>query len=112
MNDNLGHSAGDELLRFLADRMRGQLRHGDLLARLGGDEFLVALPGLQAGRGRELAQQVAEKLRGALAAPTLVRGVPVAVAASIGVSVFPADASTVDELLHVAGVRMYEAKTR
>ena len=112
VNDTLGHAAGDELLSSLADRMRGQLRRGDLIARLGGDEFLVALPRLDPDRAGEQAEGVAAKLRAALGEPTLLRGSRVAVTVSIGVSLYPTDGTSVDQLLHTADTRMYAAKTR
>jgi diguanylate cyclase (GGDEF)-like protein/PAS domain S-box-containing protein len=110
VNDDLGHGAGDELLRVLAQRLRGTVRRSDLLARLGGDEFLVATTGLDPERARSSAEDIAAQLARAVAAPAEVRGRTVAVTTSIGISVFPEEASDVESLVHLADLRMYDRK--
>ncbi|MGY1747140.1 putative bifunctional diguanylate cyclase/phosphodiesterase [Blastococcus sp. SYSU D00695] len=107
VNDSLGHSAGDELLRLVGPRLAGSLRSDDVLARLGGDEFAVLLP----RTGAQEAQALAERLRELLLEPFTVEGVRLHVGVSIGVSTTPVPASTVEELLHCADVAMYSAKT-
>jgi diguanylate cyclase (GGDEF)-like protein len=107
VNDGLGHSAGDELLRQVGPRLRGGLRPGDLLARLGGDEFAVLLP----GTGLDDAQKCAAVLRELLLQPFTVEGVRLHIGGSIGVSTAPVPAATVKELLRCADVAMYTAKT-
>ncbi|NYJ07606.1 putative bifunctional diguanylate cyclase/phosphodiesterase [Petropleomorpha daqingensis] len=107
VNDGLGHSAGDELLRQVGPRLRGGLRPGDLLARLGGDEFAVLLP----GTGLDDAQACAAVLRELLLQPFTVEGIRLHIGVSIGVSTAPVPAATVKELLRCADVAMYEAKT-
>ncbi|RBY86186.1 bifunctional diguanylate cyclase/phosphodiesterase [Blastococcus sp. TF02A-26] len=106
VNDSLGHTAGDELLRLIGPRLRGSLRSQDVLARLGGDEFAVLLP----GTGVQQAQLLAERLRELLLEPFTVSGVRLHVGVSIGVATTPAPAATVQELLHCADVAMYTAK--
>ncbi|SDE93766.1 diguanylate cyclase/phosphodiesterase [Blastococcus fimeti] len=106
VNDSLGHSAGDQLLRQIGPRLTARLRAGDLLARLGGDEFAVLLPdtGVDAARAR------AEELRDLLLQPFVVDGVRLHVGVSIGVATAPVPAASVQELLRCADVAMYAAK--
>jgi diguanylate cyclase (GGDEF)-like protein len=106
VNDSLGHSAGDELLRQVGPRLRGALRSEDVLARLGGDEFAVLLPATSVQEARALA----ERLRELLLQPYTVAGVRLHVGVSIGVATTPAPASSVEEVLHCADVAMYTAK--
>ena len=106
VNDSLGHSAGDDLLRQIRPRLRGSLRAGDVLARLGGDEFAVLVPAADPAEACALA----ERLREQLLAPFTVADVRLHVGVSIGVATTPAPATTVEELLHCADVAMYSAK--
>ena len=106
VNDELGHAAGDELLRSVAGRLTGVLRPGDLLARLGGDEFAILLEGLPDG---VVATQLAERAVAAVAAPQVVLGQQVQVGASIGVAVRHSG-SDLASLMHEADVAMYAAK--
>lgn len=109
VNDTLGHSAGDELLVQVAETLRGAVRKEDCISRLGGDEFAVLLPGLEdAGAAVEVAQGLR---RGLAQAGFCVRGVPINVDASIGVTTWSHDGSSVEELLRRADVAMYRAKS-
>jgi diguanylate cyclase (GGDEF)-like protein/PAS domain S-box-containing protein len=110
VNDALGHAAGDELLQSVARTLRGRLRRSDLLARLGGDEFLVALTGLDPASAGAEARRVADELTTAVRAPVALRGQEVAVGASIGVAVYPADGQEFEALLHAADLGMYAYK--
>ena len=110
VNDALGHAAGDELLQSVARTLRGRLRRSDLLARLGGDEFLVALTGLDPASAGVEARRVADELTAAVRAPVALRGQDVAVGASIGVAVYPADGQEFEALLHTADLGMYAHK--
>jgi diguanylate cyclase (GGDEF)-like protein/PAS domain S-box-containing protein len=108
INDSLGHPVGDELLQALASRMSGRLREDDTLGRLGGDEFLLILEDLDhAENVVSLAQALIRLLESAF---TLPSGHKVYVGASIGISLFPEDGSTVTELIQHADVAMYQAK--
>jgi diguanylate cyclase (GGDEF)-like protein len=106
INDSLGHSAGDDLLRQVGPRLRSALRSDDVLARLGGDEFAVLMPAAEPAEGRALAERLGELLH----APFTVAGVRLHVGVSIGVATTPEPATTVQELLHCADVAMYIAK--
>ncbi|HLX80902.1 MAG TPA: PAS domain S-box protein [Burkholderiales bacterium] len=107
VNDALGHRAGDAVLREAAHRIAGCLRKADTLARHGGDEFVVVIPDLQLDSD---CQVVAEKILRALAPPFQVDGRDFTIGASIGLSLFPADAGDAEALLRNADVAMYRAK--
>ena len=97
VNDELGHSAGDELLRWASEQMQSALRHGDALSRIGGDEFAVLLPQMTVDQGRH----IADRLRLALS---------VRISASAGVAAAPEDGNSADALHQRADERLYEAK--
>jgi diguanylate cyclase len=106
LNDTLGHSAGDEVLRQIGPRLRGMLRSTDTLARLGGDEFAVVLmPGDEA-----TASTAGLRLRTALERSFHVGGIRVHVDASVGIALFPDHSRDALGLLQRADVAMYEAK--
>lgn len=107
VNDALGHRAGDAVLREVAHRLTGCVRKADTLARHGGDEFVVVFSDLQLDSD---CQVVAEKILRALEAPFRVDGQEFAIGASIGISLFPADAGDGEALLRNADVAMYRAK--
>jgi diguanylate cyclase (GGDEF)-like protein len=107
VNDSLGHGAGDELLRAVADRLRGCLRSGDTPARLGGDEFAVLLEDAPDARA---VVEVAERILDALHAPVLIDGREVYARASIGIATRRGPTTTPEELLRNADLAMYTAK--
>lgn len=107
VNDTLGHQAGDDLLRGVAQRLRETLRDGDTVARIGGDEFVVLLPGLH---GFEDARRVAEKLIEALRTPIQLGEAERVSLPSIGIALYPRDATDGDDLMHIADQAMYRAK--
>lgn len=109
VNDRLGHAAGDRLLTGVAARLRGVLRDSDVLARQGGDEFLILITDLSEDVVRS-AEMVAIKVLGALREPFVVGTAEVRTGASIGISLFPADASDTEALLRHADAAMYQAK--
>jgi diguanylate cyclase (GGDEF)-like protein len=109
INDTLGHDAGDQVLVQFAQRLRQCVREVDTVARQGGDEFIVLLTELHNGAD---AQQVADKIMKAIAAPFIVNGDPLDVAASIGVAVYPDDDEDIDTLIEKADLAMYAAKQR
>jgi diguanylate cyclase (GGDEF)-like protein len=108
LNDTLGHSAGDSLLRLIGPRLQRMLRPNDTLARLGGDEFGILLdPQPEDAELRELA----ERVLGLLRPPFEVQGLALRLTASIGIASFPANTEDLDGLLKCADVAMYQAKT-
>ncbi|EME71469.1 signal transduction protein [Paramagnetospirillum caucaseum] len=107
VNDTMGHRAGDELLKEVAVRLRGCVRMTDTIARLGGDEFTVILDEISAAGDAAL---VAEKILAALQTPIAIDGREVFIGTSIGISLFPVDGRSGDELLKHADTAMYQAK--
>jgi diguanylate cyclase (GGDEF)-like protein len=107
INDTLGHSYGDKLLRQVGPRLQTVLRDGDTVARLGGDEFAVLLPAVD---GVAEARVVAERLREALHCPFDVEGVALDVEASVGIVLSPWHGTDTEELLRNADIAMYAAK--
>ncbi|RBY92874.1 bifunctional diguanylate cyclase/phosphodiesterase [Blastococcus sp. TF02A-30] len=109
INDSLGHSYGDELLRHVGPRLHALLREGDTVARLGGDEFAVLLPSVE---GVAEAEAVAERLRAALHQPFDVNGAVLDVEASVGIVLSPWHGTDTEELLRNADIAMHVAKER
>jgi diguanylate cyclase (GGDEF)-like protein/PAS domain S-box-containing protein len=107
INDRLGHSAGDELLRTMARRLSESVRQTDLVARLGGDEFVVLLD--HGGSPVDLSH-VAQKLLNVLGQPLSLHGCTFLVTASIGIGRYPEDGDDAATLLRHADAAMYLAK--
>ena len=107
VNDQFGHGSGDDLLRQAASRLKHAIREGDVLARVGGDEFaLLQLDPPSAAHAGVLA----EKLLDALARPFDLDNHEVKISGSIGIAVYPDDASTTDDLRIKADLALYQAK--
>jgi diguanylate cyclase (GGDEF)-like protein len=107
VNDTLGHPAGDELLKKVADRLRRIVRETDIVARLGGDEFAVVQVGLK--RADEVTL-LASRLIAELSEPYDVDGHEVVIGTSIGIALAPGDSSDPDQLLKDADMALYRAK--
>jgi diguanylate cyclase (GGDEF)-like protein len=107
INDTLGHAVGDQVLMATAERLREQLRAGDLAARLGGDEFAIVLSGIT---GAASAVAVADRLVEALADPVLAGGRWLPMLASIGIAICSPGELESAELIRRADVAMYQAK--
>ncbi|WP_227875073.1 EAL domain-containing protein [Oceanisphaera profunda] len=107
VNDSLGHAAGDELLLEVSKRMAARLREDDTLARLGGDEFIVLLPDLT---DADEVTAIARRLIEAVGQPVLLNNQQFRVGCSVGISLYPDDASNAQQLLQHADAAMYRAK--
>jgi diguanylate cyclase (GGDEF)-like protein len=109
VNDTLGHAVGDRLLRLVAHRLTHSVRPGDLVARLGGDEFAVLLPAV---KDAAVPREVAARLRAAVAEPIRLEGMSFVIEVSIGIAMFPDDATADETLVQHADLAMYLAKQR
>ena len=107
VNDTVGHSAGDQLLTIVAQRLRSCVKEGDTVARLGGDEFTVILRQVTSA---EAANEIAQRIIESLQRPVSIGGRDHQVRASIGITRFPEDGNTIEELLRNADLAMYQAK--
>ena len=107
INDSLGHTAGDVLLRAIALRLRSTLRTEDTVARLGGDEFTVLVSGVKDPNDL---LRLAQKLHSTIKVPVEVASRELTVSASIGVGLYPQDGETAEQLLRNADLAMYRAK--
>ncbi len=108
INDRFGHAVGDELLRQIAARLVSCLRETDTVARLSGDEFTILLEG---GKRVEDAGQVAHKVLKAIGTPFAVGHREIVITTSIGISVYPVDGDTYEELVKGADTAMYQSKS-
>lgn len=107
INDSMGHTVGDQLLKLVADRLVSCVRATDTVCRQGGDEFVILLAEIEQPQD---AANVAEKLIAALEVPQLVGEHEYAVTLSVGISVYPDDSHDVDTVMHNADTAMYQAK--
>jgi diguanylate cyclase (GGDEF)-like protein len=108
INDKFGHEVGDQLLKVAAERLRQSLRSCDIIGRPGGDEFVALVPDVDA----EVADQLAKRLATALEQPYNIERQRLICAASIGLALYPENASTLTGLLRAADQAMYRAKAR
>jgi diguanylate cyclase (GGDEF)-like protein/PAS domain S-box-containing protein len=109
INDSRGHSIGDDYLRSVARRLRDSIASPDLVVRMGGDEFLVVTR--HYGLDPDSAA-IAERVAAALKKPVRLGEATYSATTSIGMSVYPRDATTMSELLRSADIALYEAKAR
>jgi diguanylate cyclase (GGDEF)-like protein len=107
INDSLGHAAGDELLRRIAERLKGLIRGSDTVSRQGGDEFLVLLGDVDTTETLEL---VARRFQELVARPLVLHDIELVTSLSIGISVYPDDGTDFGTLLKKAELAMYQAK--
>lgn len=107
VNDTHGHLVGDKLLKALAKKLSGAVKHDDMVSRVGGDEFLVLLRHIETP---EAAMVVAERLITLVKEPLLIEGIHLRLGASIGVAIYPDHAKTESELIDLADQAMYRVK--
>jgi diguanylate cyclase (GGDEF)-like protein len=108
INDTLGHTTGDRLLREIGPRLTSILRDEDTVARLGGDEFALLLPTARAAQAKEVASRALAVLR----QPFTIAGLTVTVDASVGIVTYPTHGDDAETLLQRADIAMYLAKGR
>ena len=107
VNDTLGHSAGDELIRVVAQRLNRHCRTSDTLARFGGDEFVFLLSNVKSSDNARL---VAGRVIEALREPVEIDGHNIHVSASVGIAMYPGDADDAETLVKNADTALYAAK--
>ncbi len=107
VNDSVGHIAGDQMLTIVAQRLRSCVKDGDTVARLGGDEFTVILRNVA---DPDSARAVGDRIIDSLRLPVNIGGRDHFVCASIGITLFPDDGATIDDLMRNADTAMYRAK--
>ncbi len=107
VNDTLGHSAGDQLLKQVAGRVSRIIRETDTLARVGGDEFVLVQTDLDGDSGAEI---LAKKITQEMSSPFTVDSTQISVSCSLGIAVYPTDDSGAEELVSHADQAMYESK--
>ena len=107
VNDSVGHAAGDQLLTIVAQRLRSCTKEGDTVARLGGDEFTIILRNVV---DPDAARAVGDRIIQLLQLPVNIGGRDHFVCASIGITLFPDDGATIDDLMRNADTAMYRAK--
>lgn len=106
INDSLGHAAGDELLKVIANHIKAATRSHDLVARFGGDEFCVVTSLNNRDEARHLAQRIMQRMK----EPIDLGGRRMVMTTSIGISIFPDDGHTAEELLKHADLALYQSK--
>ncbi|MBU2917157.1 diguanylate cyclase [Psychrosphaera sp. F3M07] len=107
VNDNYGHSCGDNVLKSFTDRINKELRSYDIFARIGGEEFAVLLP----DANKENALDIAERCRKAISdSPFIIDGVNVAVTTSIGMCTYESDVDDLEQIMKLADKNLYIAK--
>ena len=107
INDSYGHGYGDDILKMVAARLVGASRKEDTVARIGGDEFVIVLGNL-AGKGD--AREPAAKLIEVISEPYFINDLTLRLSTSIGIAIYPDDATSVESLLGAADTALYEAK--
>lgn len=107
INDSLGHSAGDALLKEIGQRLQGEVRETDTVARFGGDEFVVVLAD---NVSEDMKLNILNRLMRAIASPMQINNQELINTCSIGISVYPDDANNTETLIMHADVAMYRAK--
>jgi diguanylate cyclase (GGDEF)-like protein/PAS domain S-box-containing protein len=107
INDQHGHEFGDLVLKATADRIRGEIRETDTVARIGGDEFVIILSSLPEDN---IAERIAMNVIKQITQPIEINNIEVAVSASVGISLYPENGLTAEELIRSADKAMYRVK--
>jgi diguanylate cyclase (GGDEF)-like protein/PAS domain S-box-containing protein len=109
VNDTLGHDKGDELLKRISERLKNSARAEDVVARLGGDEFVIVLEDIDRPQDAAL---FAQKIIDAVSKPIQLEKNDLSTSTSVGISIYPDDATTFSDFLRAADSAMYRAKNR
>ncbi|MFC5560192.1 diguanylate cyclase domain-containing protein [Ureibacillus thermophilus] len=107
VNDSFGHDAGDQLLVKFANRIKKNIREGDILCRIGGDEFLVLIKNI---RGKQTLEKIAQRLQNTFQVPYQVGNHSIVVTSSIGIAIFPQDGIDEKTLIKRSDQALYQAK--
>lgn len=107
VNDTLGHGVGDALLRRVANRLRNRVRSRDVVARLGGDEFTIIINNVK--KASDLGS-IAKNICDSISSEFMIQGHSIKVSTSVGITQFPADANSSEEILINADQAMYASK--
>lgn len=113
VNDTMGHSAGDDLLRQAGERLVESVRTEDVVCRFGGDEFCLLITGLEpekTGNIREVAEKISHRVISKLERPFTVDDKPVNIGASAGIVIIPDDTANIEDILRFGDLAMYKAK--
>ncbi|WP_165276262.1 sensor domain-containing diguanylate cyclase [Thermotoga sp. Ku-13t] len=108
VNDSYGHTVGDEVLKIVGSRLERIVRESDVVARFGGDEFVALVYDCTLSNLNKLTERIIKDIE----EPIEIDGKTFKISAEIGVSVYPTDGESLDELVRLADVSMYEAKRR
>jgi diguanylate cyclase (GGDEF)-like protein len=108
INDSLGHPFGDRVLKLVAERLQTCLRQSDMLCRLGGDEFVIFLHSGDAAIAEAVSRRILDEMR----RPFGLDGMGFSIQCSIGISLFPLDGQSLDDLIKQADTAMYRVKDR
>jgi diguanylate cyclase (GGDEF)-like protein/PAS domain S-box-containing protein len=109
VNDNLGHTTGDQLLQAVGERLTALLRESDTICRMGGDEFLILLTGITAA---DAVTKVAHRVLESIRRPFVIDGHELRITTSLGIASYPDDAEDIDTLIKQTDFAMYLAKER
>jgi diguanylate cyclase (GGDEF)-like protein len=109
INDTIGHSFGDQILRILASQLSSRLREGDAIARFGGDEFLIMVSNIN---NREELYEITDQIMNVFQTPISLQNIEYFITASVGVAVYPEDGLDAETLIKNADIAMYIAKNK
>ena len=111
VNDTLGHGAGDEILKVVANRLKASIRFNDILFRVGGDEFLILLNLMDVPDKFEILQLISSKICETISDPIMVQDHAIDIGISIGVGIYPDHSDDLNNLINLTDKAMYLSKS-